>query len=216
MSETKKPRAMSVKVFLHKASGKVSAAAFLVAHREWLENGHLAEVTSPILRMLDEEQVMPTPALDLIKDAILTHHIRIEASKAERRLEEQQESNPSSHTNKSWVARIFDSKGNLVETANTKGEIVELEMTFNLASDADRWVDRRLFEGAPDWFGVVQHTKIMRADGEPITTVIMRADAIARILKKPTPGVSKKTGGKDSKLSFGVKVHQSRAVFSHG
>jgi hypothetical protein len=214
MSDTKKPRAMTVKMFLHRSSGKISAAAFLTQYRSFLENGDLAEVTSPILRMWDEEQLMPTPALDLLKSAVLTHHLRVECDKAERRLDEGP--SPSSHSSKSWVARIFDAKGNLVETANTKGEIVELEMMFDMASDADRWTDRRLFEGAPDWFGVVQHTSIMRADGEPITSVIMRDDAIARILKRPASAATKKMGKGDGKLSFGVKVSQSRATFSHG
>lgn len=207
-------RKMTVKGFLHKASGRISAIAFLAQHRTWLETGELHEVTSPILRMLDEEQLMPTPALDLIKQAVLTHHLRVETNKAEKRLAEA--SDPSSHPSKPWIARVFDAKGNLVETENTKGEMVTLEQSFALASDADRWTDRRLFEGAPDWFGVVQHTSILRADGEPITTVIIREDAIARILKKPRGAVSKKTGSRDGKLSFGVKVHQSRAVFSHG
>lgn len=209
-------RKMTVKGFLHKANAKVSALAFLAQHRVWLETGEHAEVTSPILRMLDEEQLLPTPALDLLKEAVLTHHLRVESAKAERRIEENQ--NPSGHsrTNKSWVARIFNKDGHLVETANTKGEIVDLEMMFDMASDADRWTDRRLFEGAPDWFGVVQHTSITRTDGEPITTVIMRDDAIARILKRPAQAASKKQGKGDGKLSFGCKVHQSRATFSHG
>lgn len=207
-------RKMTVKGFLHKASGKISAKAFLDQHRAWLETGDLAEVTSPILAMYDEEQLLPTPCLDLLKEAVLTHHLRVETDKAEKRLAQAQD--PSSHPSKPWIARVFDSKGNLVETTNTKGEMVILEQTFALASDADRWTDRRLFEGAPDWFGVVQHTSIMRADGEPITTVIIREDAIARILKRPKGAVQKKTGSRDNKLSFGVKVHQSRAVFSHG
>lgn len=213
-------RKMTVKGFLHKSTQKAAASAkgFIDAHRAWLETGDLAEVTSPILRMLDEGQVFPTPALDLIKEAVLTHHLRSETKKAETRLAEGQEGSVGeTKTSKPWIARVFDKDGNLVITANTKGDMVELEQAFLLSSDADRWCDRRLFEGAPDWFAVVQHTSITRAiDGEPLTTVIMRQDAIARILKKPVSAAVKKTGSRDGKLSFGVKVSQSRAVFSHG
>ena len=216
MSNDKKTRQMGVKGFLHKASGKVSAAAFLAQHRVWLETGDLLEVTSPILRMYDEKQLLPTPALELLKEAVLTHHLRVETDKAERRLSEQAEGETGSRSSKPWIARVFDVKGNLVIVKNAKGEEVELEQTFALASDADRWVDRRLFEGASDWFGVIQHTRIMRADGEPITSVVMRDDAIARILKRPLRAAAKRTGSRDNKLSFGVKVHESRATFSHG
>lgn len=210
-------RRMSVKGFLYKSTTKAaaSAAGFIAAHRAWLETGDLAEVTSPILRLMDERQLFPTPALDLLKEAVLTHHLRVETAKAEQRLlGAEDEAGPS--VKKPWVARIFDAKGNLVQDHNTKGELRDLEETFAMASDADRWTDRRLFEGAPDWFGVIQHTTILRADGEPITSVVMRQDAIARILKQPKGAVSKKTGSRDNKLSFGVKVSQSRCHFSHG
>jgi len=213
---TNKPRAMSVKGFLHKASTKAasSAIAFLAAHRAWLETGDLAEVTSPILRLLDERQIMPTPALEEIKRAVLTHHLRVEARAAEKKLEAAV--SEGEKPKKPWTATIYDSKGLVAQERNSKGEIVDLEMSFELASDADRWVDRRLFEGAPDWYGVIQSSVLFRADGDPIATTVMRSDAIARILKQPPKGVAKKTGVNDNRLSFGVKVHQTRSHFSHG
>jgi hypothetical protein len=216
MNTDNKTRNMTVKGFLFKAGGKAanSAAAFLAQHRAFLETGDLCEVTSPILRLIDEQQLMPTPGLDLLKEAVLTHHLRAEVDKEERRLSEQ--NNPSGHTSKPWISRVFDSKGNLVVALNSKGEEVELEKTFQLASDADRWSDLRLVENASDCFAVVEHTKIMRADGTPISTVIMRQDALSRILKAKKHPFSKKTGGRDSRLSFGVKAVQSRATFSHG
>jgi len=219
MRTTSKTRNMTVKGWLHKTNTKAAASAegFIAAHREWLETGSLAEVTSPILRMMDEGQIFPTPALELLKTEVWTHHLRVEASKAEAKLLADQSGGTDTRTAKPWIARIFDAKGNLVIAQNSKGELVELEETFHSASDADRWTDRRLFEGAPDCFGVIQHTQIRRSsDGEPITSVIMRQDAIARILKTPKSPLSKKTGSRDNKLSFGVKVAQSRCHFSHG
>jgi hypothetical protein len=209
-------RKMTVKGFLHKAGTKAaaSAIAFLAAHRAWLETGELAEVTSPILRLLDEKQIMPTPALDEIKRVVLAHHLQVESEKAEAKLVEA--ADPSSHPTKPWVATIYDAKGNVVQVENTKGEVVDLEMSFAFCHEADRWTDRRLFEGAPDWFGVVQSRILMRADGTPISTTVMRDDAIARILKKPKSPLVKKTGVNDNRLSFGVKVQQTRSHFSHG
>lgn len=209
MSESKKTRTMSVKGFLFKASGKVSAEAFLQAHRVWLETGEVAEVSSPILRMLDEKQILPTPALELLSQAILTYHLRMASEKAERQL--LQNADPSSHTSKPWLATVYNAKGEVVQ--NDKEE--DLSKFFQLASDADRWVDLRLVEGASDNFAVIEHARIMRADGTPISTTIMRGDALARILKAKKHPFSKRTGT-DSRMSFGVKSKPSRSVFSHG
>lgn len=206
MSNDKRP--MTPKMFLYRSNAaKVSAIAFLAAHRAFLETGELAEVTSPILRMLDESTLLPTPALDLIREAVTVHTIRVEAEKAERRLLESLDGESQGKTVKNWIACVYDSKGNPIE---------DLEKSFELASDADRYVDRKLFDGASDWYGVVSHSRIMRADGDPISNIILRQDAIARILKIKKGPMSKKTGTRDGKLSFGVKAHQDHAHFSRG
>ena len=220
-NESSKPRVMTVKGFLHKANGKAanSAGAFISAHRAWLETGELSEVTSPILRLMDSGDMFPTPALEEIKLAVLTHSIRVNAEKAERELMASldKENSPSGNrTTKNWVATVYNAKGKIVMQENAKGELVELQQNFLLASDADRWIDRRLFEGEPDNFGVVSHTKLTGKDGTALSTTIMRQDAIARILKRPSQGAAKKVGVRDGKLSFGVKAHQSHCHFSHG
>ena len=149
--------------------------------------------------------------LSLVKDAVFSHHMQAEVSKAERRIAES-EANPSSAVPKNWLVTVFDAKGNIVLDKDGK----EITMSFELASAADRWADRRLFDGASDHFAVIEHTKIMRADGTPISTVIMRDDAISRILRKPKAPLSKKTGSRDGKLSFGVHAKQDHAHFSRG
>ena len=204
MSNDKKP--MTVKSWLRKADSKVSPAAFLAAHRTWLETGELAEVASPILRIFDEGQLLPTPALDLLKDAVFTHWHAAEVAKAERRIDEAGQ-RESTKVVKNWLACVYTAKGEPID---------ELEQSFALASDADRYIDRKLFDGMPGSFGVVSHTVIMRADGDPISTVVTRDDAIARILAKPKAGAFKKTGSRDGKLSWGVKAKQSHASFSRG
>jgi hypothetical protein len=224
MSESnKKERAMSVKGWLRKAeTSKLSASAFLAAHRSFLETGELAELVSPILRMHDDEkqELLSTksdtegPAdkyLHLIKDAVFSHHMQAEVSKAERRVAEQ-DANPSGSIPKNWLGTVYDSKGNVALTDDGK----EITASFALASDADRWADRKLFDNASDCFAVIEHTKIMRADGTPISTVVMRDDAISRLLKVKKQPFSKKTGSRDGKLSWGAKVQQSHAHFSRG
>jgi hypothetical protein len=211
MSESKKPRVMTPRGFLHKASGKVSADAFLTQHRAWLESGELAEVALPILRKLDFQEILPTPALDEIRGAVLDHMLTKETKKAENAI-----LNPApAAKRKPWMATIYDAKGEIQTRINAKGEQEDLQETFDKSSDADRWTDRRLFEGASDWFGVVSHTTIT-IKGEPLSTIIMREDAIARILQKPKGPAMKSQAKSSGKLSFGVKVSNDRAVFSKG
>ncbi len=209
-----KPRNMTAKGFLHKSGGKVSAAGFLAEYRNWLLNGDFAQVSSPILAKLDSGEILPTPALDEIRQAVFSHHLRLEALKAEKKL---LESTAGEAPSKPWNVRVYTAKGEIATRNNpTTGEVEDLDQDFDTASAADRWADRRLFEGESDNYAVVSSNALYRSDGDPISTVVLRADAIARILKQPKGPIAKKTGTRDNKLSFGVKAVQDRCHFSHG
>jgi hypothetical protein len=217
MTDSKKTRNMSIKGWLHKASGKVSATAFLASHREWLLSGDLSPVTSPILVKLDSKEILPTVALTDLRSVLLGHMVAKEAAKAEDDL-----LNPKGiagrrdGTRKPWVATIYNAKGEIQTRVKEDGSIEDLQKGFDKSSDADRWVDRRLFDGAPDWFGTVSHTTLCNKEGDPISTVIMRDDAIARILRQPKDAVMKVKSKTTDKLSFGVKVHNDHSTFSGG
>jgi len=205
-------RKMTPKGFLHKANGKVSAEAFLKQHREWLLTGELAQVTSPILAKLDAKESMPTATLEQIKSAVLSHHLAVEITKAETAMEKASEPK----TSKAYLVTIRDAEGNVCTRVNDKGETVDLRQSFDLGSDAEGWADRRLFDGFSDWFGTIEMTKMFRADGTPITNVVLRQDAIARILKVKKGSVMKSKPKSTNALGFGVKAQQSVAKFSHG
>lgn len=217
MSETKKPRVMTEKGFLHKATGKVSASAFLAQHRAWLETGDLAIVTKPVLLTLDEvKQTLLTAkqdtegaakiALDTITKVVLDHMIAKAANKAEEAI-----LNPKEKTPKNWVATIYNAKGEIQTRVKDNGEIADLQEGFDKSSDADRWTDRRLFDGASDWFGVVASTTMLK-----IETIVLRDDAIARILKKPAGMVCKSKPQSTPRLGFGVKAKGDHFHFSKG
>jgi hypothetical protein len=205
-------RKMTPKGFLHKANGKIGPAAFLAQHRAWLETGELAYFTSPILRKLDDAEVLPTPALDEIKAVVLAHHLASEVAKGEAAMEKAGQP----QTSKNYMATIYDSKGNVCTKLNDKGKEVPLRQSFDSGSDADGWVDRRLFEGESDWFGTVASTKLFKADGDPFTITVCRQDAIARILKQKKGSVMKSKPQSASRLGFGVKAKQSHCHFSKG
>ena len=212
MTETKKPRAMTAKMFLHRSSGKVSADAFIQAHRAFLETGELASVTSPILAKLDSKAILPTPALEEIKGVVFSHMLQSSIREDERKMAEAQ-ANPAKA--KAWLATIYDGNGDIAIAKNDKGELVELQQGFEDAARADGWTDRRLFDGASDWYGVVSHTTIT-IKGEPMSSRIERSDAIARIMKQAKGAVMKVTSKTTSKLGFGVSCHNDKAVFSRG
>lgn len=211
MTETKKTRIMSPRGFLHKASGKVSADAFLAQHRAWLQSGDLATLTTPILVKLDNKEVLPTPALEEIKGAVLSHMLLKEATKNEDAILNP----PPAATPKPWIATVYNAKGEVQTKLNAKGEEVDIQEGFILGQDAERWTDRRLVEGASDWYGVIAHT-VMTHNGEPLSQVILRDDAMARVFQEKKGPAMKSQSKSAGKLSFGVKVHNDRSIFSKG
>jgi hypothetical protein len=209
-------RNMTAKGFLHKAGGKAAtaASAFLATHRQWLETGELALFTTPILLKVDSREMMPTPALEEIKAVVLAHHLAEEIRISKEKMEKSDEPTKSS---KSYVATIYDSKtGEVVQEKNDKGKMVDLKESFDDGTRAEGWTDRRLFDGAPHWFGVVESTKLFRQDGTAFAATILRDDSIARILRKPKAPVMKAQKKSGGRLSFGVKAKESRASFSRG
>lgn len=201
-------RKMTPKGFLHKATTKAAnnATAFLAAHRAWLETGEPADLTSPILRKLDDKALMPTPALEEIKNAVLCHFLAQETKKAEEAMAKANEPK----VQKAYEATIFDANGNVATYVNAEGETKELRQSFDLSQEAERWCDRRLFDGAPDWHGEVHSTKGL----PPIH--VLREDAIARILKKPKGPAVHTKGVSTKRLGFGVKAKGDHFHFSKG
>lgn len=209
MSEQKKERKMTPKGFLHKTTTKAaaSAIAFLAQYRAYLTTGELASATSPIIAKLDAGELLPTPALQEIQYAVMTHIIQADAQK----MEASHSQGGGGGTKKPWRATVYDASGVIMSRTKESGEEEELVKGFDLSSDADRWCDRRLFEGTHGWYAIVEHTVIPN-----VASRIERGDAMARILKQPK-GPTVAVRGKSTKtLGFGVKAKESRASFSRG
>lgn len=211
MSESKKQRQMSAKGWLKKATSKagVSAEAFLLQHKEWLITGELAKVSIPILKRMEAKEILPTPAMKELQNAVLGHIIAMDTHKAEVAIEAA--TNPVKAAIKaSWVASIYNSDDQLVSRINSKGDKEDLTMGFERDADGQRWADRRLFEAASDCYAEVVHVQTQ------LVVVIMRDDAIARILYKPKQGAMRVKGITTKTLGFGVKCHNDRSTFSKG
>ena len=206
-----KERKMTPKGFLHKTTTKAanSAIAFLAQYRDYLTTGEVASATSPIIAKVDRGELLPTPALKEIQYAVMSHIIESDKAKADKAAEG--DSHTTGGTRKPWRATVYNAAGEVETRTKDNGEVEDLIKGCDLSSEADRWADRRLFEGTHGWYAIVEHTIIPN-----ISSRIERADAMARILKQPK-GPTVAVRGKSTKtLGFGVKVKESRASFSRG
>ena len=210
-SQPAKP--MTPKMFLHRSNGRISAEGFLAQHRAFLTTGELGEMASPVIRQLDENQILPTPALSVIRGIVLAHLLAVETRKAEESMARKAEG--GQRTVKAWLATIYTEEGEIAQALNSDGDLEDLQKDFELSSQADGWVDRRLFDGAADWHGNVVHTTVT-VGGDPFGWDVSRTDAIARILKRPRQAALKQQKKSAGKLSWGAKCSQSIAKFSRG
>lgn len=211
MATEKKERKMSVKGFLTKANSKsatASVAGFLAAYREYLLTGEVSYATAPIIASFDDGKLLPTPCLEQIKIVVLDHILAVDKAKAEESLK--RESHPSS--DKPFTVTIKDSiTGKVCYRIKDDGTTEQLIKHFDLPQDAERWADRRLFDGEPTWYAEV----VKKNDTRPYWDIIQREDSIARTLKRPKTALSK-TVSYGSSLGFGMKIREKAVKFSHG
>ncbi len=196
-------RKMGPKGLLQKAnSAKVSAIAFFEAYREYLLTSEVSYVTAPILQKVDAGEVMPTPALTELKQAVMGHIMLVDLLKAKESIEN---ASKPSQSKKPFSAVIRDGSGNIL--LDEKGK--EVKQNFDLPQRASEWCDRRLFEQSSDCFGEVFHRGVHYE-------FVNRDDSLARILKPARMAIHKTNKPGQSKLGFGVKAKQSKSTFSHG
>lgn len=195
---------MTPKRFFNKLNSKAAASAlgFIEAHREYLANGELAEVTKPILERVESGELYPTPAIQELKQVIAGHIIVVEKAKADKAIE-RASSGVGRGPSKPFEAFILDNAGRIM--VDDEGD--DLKKTFEKPQEAERWVDRRLFD-RPNTTGEVLHY------GSPWET-ITREDAIARILRKPK-GMVMKRRPNPGNLSGNMKVGGTKVAFSAG
>ena len=223
MSDTKKPKGMTPKGFLAKTNTKAagSALAFITQYREYMVTSELAPKVAPILVKLDADRaaalaqkkdtsVLAAAALKEVQNAVMTHIIESDTKKHEESMVAAEKEAATPSANKNWVATIYNGAGEVCTRITNQGDEEQLIKSFDLAQDADRWADRRLFDGAAGWYAEVNHAE------RPIHTRIERDDAMARLLRKPK-GPTVHTKGQSTKsLSWGAKVKETRVSFSRG
>jgi hypothetical protein len=207
-------RSMSHKGFLHKCKSKaaVAAGAFIAAHRDWITSGELGAMTAPILMKLDNKELLPTPALQEIQNAVLNHMLIVNQRSTEEAIGKEptaggfgRKAEPKAHQ-----AMIVNSKGEVQVRIKENGEDEDLIKEFDMPQDGVRWIDRRLVECSSDCYAIFSHNRTHQEE------IITRDDAMSRVFAKAKQPTMKPQTKTTSKLSFGVKAKQSHAKFSHG
>jgi hypothetical protein len=202
-------RKMTAKGFLTRTNSNkaaTSTVAFLKAHQEYLLTGEVAYATAPIVEGFIAGTIPATPALMQIKQVVFDHIRLVEDQKAQESLERES----TTTSDKPFQCIIRDAAtGEVCTREKDDGTVEKLQKYFDKPQDAERWADRRLFDGAPSWYANVYH---FGKDWD----VIERDDSIARILKRPRGAVTKTNSYGSSTLGFGVKVREKAVKFSHG
>lgn len=203
-------RKMTARGFLAKTNTKaaMSAKGFIDGYREYLLTGEVAYVTAPIVEKLDNGALLPTPALNEIRDAVFAHVLELDRIKAEESIEKA--GSPSVNSEKHFHVTVIDAATGMVCMREKEdGTLEKLSKRFSKPQDAERWADRRLFDGAPSWFAKVTHH-------DTPWDIIERDDAIARILKRPRNASTRTVKYGGSSLNFGTKVKETTVKFSQG
>jgi siroheme synthase len=143
---------LTAKGFLAKANAKVSATAFLAEHKAWLLTGTRRLLTEPILIKLEKGEIFPTPALQEIKQAVMSHEIAFNILQGESKMSEAKTTSP-------YTVTIYDGDKPVTTKSVTKDKdgkekVIDkpMIMNFDMGQRAEEWAARRLTtEGGSSW-----------------------------------------------------------------
>ena len=194
----------TIKGFVNKATGNVSATAFLAAHREFLTKGAVGAAVAPILAKLDAGATYPTPALGEICKVLMDLAISADIAKGEAAMAAE----PA--TTAPFTGVVYDDRGEVAVAVNAEGEERPMVQGFPAFSKAEGWCDRRLVaDGGPGWKAVVRDNRTGRE------TPVDRDHAFGRVERRSPSTVT--TSNKPAKgFSWGMKVRESHHNFSKG
>jgi hypothetical protein len=202
-------KSISLKMFLNRAVHAKSAEAFLEGHREWLENGELADEAMPILAKLDAKEVLPAPSLEALCQLAASHMI------AQFNSEPIDQGERQSRSSKPYVAVIKNALGNVVVVKDGNKE-KELRSGFDRLQDAEGWVQRRLSETSSIWNGEVTCAKVLDKDGAPVVFKTTRENAIRAQAPKKKSAFMHTRRGSGGLSNTKVPVNPTHVRFSRG
>lgn len=213
---SKKPRSMTAKRFsTAKLSGKTTAEGFLEAHMMFLRNHTFLD---QLLDAYQEGKILPTPTLQAIQSALMTHMLESERLKEEEKLSSREDTpkrggrksksdglvDESETHKKAYTITVTVKEYDRAEIASLKeGETWETD-TYNQAQTS---TDRYLAQNADTVYATITNNL-----GVPVTTTVQRDDAIARFFKGKKGAVSRVRGRSTKTLGFTPHAKQTRVT----
>lgn len=173
--------------FLRQSAGRVSVAAFLEAHQEFLMG---IPEAAKVLTQLQLGQIYPTPALQAVQKAVFEDMLVQTSTPKKSGGGGGRKAAP-----KLLHACIYDDKN-----------VLQHEAGFDMHKDADKWVNRRLDMGGPRWYAIISDSKNK--------TRIERDDAITKLAPRLAIPATKKTGSNANWKK--MKAAPTKVNFSHG
>jgi len=205
-------RNMTPRGFLAKANSAKSAQAFFEAHKEYILTGEIAPLVAPLLAAVKRGDMFPTVGLNAIKQAVVAHIMLEASSKAKEQLAKAAKPKSPPKSNLPYRAEVLDKDDDIAIGDN--GD--PLLAFFDKWQDAERWLDRKLFDAAPSDHGEITHRYVVNGESKNKIHFVTREDAMARILHKGPQGAFKSLKFGGSKLGFGVKAKNDVSKFSKG
>lgn len=118
-----------------------------------------------------------------------------------------------------YLVIVMNRYGVLQSKITPSGKEVEFRQLFEKHQEAERYGIRRLEQDCePGSYALIQSTRMIGKDGNPLTIKITREDALHKAYPKPKSPSTKTTIGCQTTISFAdrMRVKETRVTFSHG
>ena len=116
-----------------------------------------------------------------------------------------------------YLVIVMDRWGRLLSRTTPSGKEVEFRELFEKSQDAERYAIRRLsLDCEPLSYALVQSTRMMDREGNPLTLKITREEAMHKAYPKPKSPATRVTKSKRGVSFYQMHVGQTRVEFSRG
>lgn len=116
-----------------------------------------------------------------------------------------------------YLVIVMDRWGRLMSRTTPSGKEVEFRELFEKSQDAERYAVRRLsLDCEPGSYALIQSTRMIGKDGQPLTLKMSREEAMHKAYPQKKAPALRVTKSKKFGSFYQMKVGQTRVEFSRG